>query len=88
MRSAKTQHRIAGFSVTLTLVVSLIAGNALAERKIPVRTAKAGRFNKSGKRKVKAGGGSVGVFKRNKRKRRLDPSYDPAAIKPGAGRTT
>ncbi|MCO4764237.1 MAG: type II secretion system secretin GspD, partial [Myxococcales bacterium] len=39
-------------------------------------------------RKVKAGGGSVGVFKRNKRKRRLDPSYDPAAIKPGAGRTT
>ena len=51
---------------------------AAKTRRIPVRTNKAGTFNKSGKRRIKSTD-SVGVFKRRgKKRRKLDPKYDPA----------
>ncbi len=65
-------------AIATPLVTSTRAAQAQAARKIPVRTVRAGTINKSGKRKVAAGAGSVGVFKRSKGKSKLDPKYDPA----------
>ncbi|HAN31992.1 MAG TPA: type II secretion system protein GspD, partial [Myxococcales bacterium] len=72
-------HRVHLLMSALLVSALTLGSEGFAKtRRIPVRTNKAGTFNKSGKRRIKSSD-SVGVFKRKAKKRRkLDPKYDPA----------